>query len=84
MAKGGIEQGMDMNHLLLSAGDPEFIEKFNAIYEEVIQLSSEETVSQSDIQALNDFIRIDMKEYNFRNFGDPGMHSMHPRVAISC
>ncbi|MBA54574.1 MAG: hypothetical protein CMK89_08980 [Pseudomonadales bacterium] len=84
MAKGGIEQGMDMSHLLLSAGDPGFIEKFNAIYDKVIQFSSEQAVPQSEIQALSDFIRFDMKEYNFRNFGDPGMHSMHPRVAMSC
>ncbi len=79
LERGGIYKGMDLNHLLLSAGDPVFVEKFDTVYEKVIEYSTREAVTEDEILALNRFIRQDMAEFNFRKFGDPSMHGVHPR-----
>ena len=79
MEKGGIERGMDMEHLLLSAGDEDFVEKFETIYQRVVEWADQDEVSKADIEALQAFIQHDMQPYNFRNFGDPAMAGMHPR-----
>ncbi|HWX66728.1 MAG TPA: tryptophan 7-halogenase [Rhodanobacter sp.] len=79
MEKGGAGKGMDLNHLLLSAGDEEFVKKFDSIYEKVIQYSKTESVSEEDVEALGKFIREDMKPFNFRKYGNPEMQGVHPR-----
>jgi FADH2 O2-dependent halogenase len=79
MAKGGAGKAMDLDHLLLSAGDKEFVEKFESIYEKVIQYSKDETVSDEDVEALGKFIREDMEPFNFRKYGSPEMQGVHPR-----
>lgn len=76
---GGIYRGMDMDFLLLSAGDPAFVEKFDAVYSKVIEYSTLDAVPETEIDALNLFIREDMAPYNFRGFGRPEMHGVHPR-----
>jgi len=79
LEKGGAGKAMDLNHLLLSAGDKEFVKKFEAIYNKVIEYSKLDVVSQDDAEALAKFIREDMKPFNFRKYGDPDMHGVHPR-----
>lgn len=81
LASGGISKGMDMRYLLLSAGDDDFVSKFEYVYDKVIGYSELETVDEADLADLNRLIREDMKPYNFREFGNPEMHSMHPRRA---
>jgi FADH2 O2-dependent halogenase len=83
MEKGGSSKGMDMEHLLLSAGDEEFVRKFEQVYDEVIRLSKQDTVSDEDAEALARFVREDMKPFNFRKFGHADMHSVHPRRPLT-
>lgn len=82
LASGGIKKGMDSDTLLLNAGDPDFVDKFGVIYDRVMDWSDQDKVVDNDINMLNLYIREDMAPYNFREFGDPKMHSMHPRVVI--
>jgi len=82
LASGGIAKGMDLNYLLLSAGDDGFAEKFEYVYEKVIGYSDFAEVSETDLVALNRLIREEMKPYNFREFGNPDMHCMHPRRPV--
>jgi tetracycline 7-halogenase / FADH2 O2-dependent halogenase len=76
---GGIYRGMDMEYLLLSAGDPRFVEKFETVYKKVIEYSNRDSISAPELDSLNRFIREDMAPFNFRKFGDPDMHGVHPR-----
>lgn len=83
LEKGGAGKVVDMNHLLLSAGDDEFVRKFESIYEKIVEYSKYETVSEQEVEALAKFIREDMKPFNFRNYGSPEMHSVHPRRPLN-
>ncbi|MBL4879715.1 MAG: tryptophan 7-halogenase [Oleispira sp.] len=82
LANGGAKKGMELSSLLLNAGDSEFVKKFDVIYKTIIELSEKDEVSEKDIASLNSYIREDMVDYNFRNFGDPEMRGMHPKVEV--
>jgi len=79
LESGGIYKGMDLDYLLLSAGDSRFVDKFDYVYKKVIEYSRQDTVPESEITALNNFVRNDMAPFNFREFGNPEMHGVHPR-----
>lgn len=79
LEQGGVYHAMNSKHLLLSAGDNEFVEKFNKIYEKVIHLSAQESVKNEDIVYLNKFIREDMKAFNLRDYGNEELKCMHVR-----
>ncbi len=82
LEKGGAGKGMDLDHLLLGAGDDEFVEKFGWLYDKVITHAGESEVSQSAVDMCNKFIREDMMPFNFRRYGDPDMHGVHGRRII--
>jgi FADH2 O2-dependent halogenase len=82
LEKGGAGKGMDINHLLLSAGDEEFVEKFNIIYDRVISSSKKNEISQDESDRFRKFISEELCSFNFRRFGDPELHGVHKRVAV--
>lgn len=79
LEKGGAGKGMDLGHLLLSAGDSGFIDKFNIIYDRVISDFNLDKIDAEEEKFFNDFIRNEMLEYNLRNFGDPQCYGVYPR-----
>lgn len=83
LEKGGAGKAVDLNHLLLSAGDEEFVRKFESIYEKIVEYSTRDTVSEEEIESLAKFIREDMKPFNFRKYGNPEMQSVHPRRQLN-
>lgn len=82
LANGGAKKGMDLSSLLLNAGDQGFVDKFGTIYDKVMEWASREEVVDSEIAMLNLYIREDMEPYNYREFGDPKMFGMHPKVSV--
>lgn len=79
LEKGGIKHAIDHDHLLLSAGDSKFVNKFNQIYEKVIELSKRDSIDIFTKNQFSKFIREDMREFNFREFGNEALGGMHKR-----
>ncbi len=79
LEKGGAGKGMDLDHLLLGAGDDAFVEKFAWLYDKVMAHADESEVSESAVEKCNAFIRDEMLPFNFRRYGDPDMHGVHPK-----
>jgi tetracycline 7-halogenase / FADH2 O2-dependent halogenase len=79
LEKGGAGRAVNLDHLLLNAGDAEFVAKFESIYQKVVQYAKLDTVSQEEVDELARFIREDMKPFNFRRYGHEDMHGVHPR-----
>lgn len=79
---GGIETDLDPGLLILNTGNDDFIEKFTWMYDKVLELNSNNEVDPEETEGLADYLRNQMKNYNFRQFGDPSMAGMHPRVML--
>lgn len=82
LEKGGAGKAVDLDHLLLSAGDKEFVKKFEAIYNKVVEYAKLDAVGEEEVEALARFIREDMRPFNFRRYGYPDMHGVHPRRVV--
>ncbi|QAU23002.1 hypothetical protein EO087_02530 [Dyella sp. M7H15-1] len=79
LEKGGAGKAVDLDHLLLSAGDKVFVEKFESVYRKVVEYAKRDSVSAEEAEELGRFLREDMKPFNFRRYGYPDMHGVHPR-----
>lgn len=80
MYRGGVSRPHDMNFLLLNAGDDEFMAKFASFYQLVMDLNKAETITQDQLDYMRDFIQVQMKPYNFRDYGNPVHGGVHKRV----
>lgn len=79
LERGGVYHAMSLDHLLLSAGDKEFVSKFAEIYDKVIEYSRQDFIASEDVLALNKFVREDMKKFNLRDYGNESLGCMHVR-----
>lgn len=80
--RGGVARPHDMNSLLLSAGDMEFMKKFEHFYDLVLALHKEENIFPETIDYMRNFIQVEMKPYNFRDYGNPAYDGVHKRVPM--
>lgn len=82
MHKGGIQSSLELDKLLLNAGDEKFCDKFEGLYGEVMRLSSKHKVEDFDKEHISRYIREDMVDFNFRKFGYSEMYGVHPRTSM--
>lgn len=78
--RGGVSKPHDDKFLLLNAGDEEFINKFYHFYELVISLNKTDSISDDTLEYMRNFIQNDMREYNYRDYGNPIYNGVHIRV----
>ena len=77
---GGYKRPHDMDFLMLSAGDEEFLEKFGEFYKLVMELCEKDEIDEKTQAYMQDFIQNKMKKYNYRDYGNPIYNGVHGRV----
>ncbi len=76
----GFHHPHDPNYLLLNVGNQDFVEKFEWFYAKVIALYKKDKISQEDLDQMRRFVCDEMKDYNYRDYGNPERQCVHPRV----
>ncbi len=80
--RGGVARPHDMSSLLLNAGDVDFMKKFDHFYDIVIALHGETKILPETIEFMRNFVQVEMKPYNFRDYGNPVYGGVHKRVPM--
>ncbi len=80
--KGGVARPHDLESLLLNAGDAVFMERFNDFYQRVLELNKADSVPTETVEFMRHFIQEKMKDYNFRDYGNPIYGGVHKRVVM--
>ncbi|WP_041598581.1 NAD(P)/FAD-dependent oxidoreductase [Hahella chejuensis] len=78
--RGGIKRPHDLKYLLLNVGDDNFVAKFEEFYTMVKDLHGREEATQEQLDYLRDFVRYEMKDYNYRDYGNPIYGGVHRRL----
>jgi tetracycline 7-halogenase / FADH2 O2-dependent halogenase len=78
---GGIRRPNDPNALLLSTGNPQFVEHFERIYAKVLECNKKDRVSAEEAEFLRAYLQNEMQPYNFRDYGNPSYDGVHYRVS---
>jgi hypothetical protein len=77
-----IKRPADPDALMLHVGDPKFVEHFMHIYNKVLELNKQDTVSPEEAEYFRSFLQNEMKVYNFRDYGNPRYQGVHYRTSL--
>ncbi len=79
--RGGVTRPHDMKSLLLNAGDEKFVARFEEFYSLVKELYTKDSVPQETIAYMKNFVRNEMAEYNYRDYGNDETEGMYDRIS---
>jgi FADH2 O2-dependent halogenase len=77
---GGIKRPNDPTALLLNVGNPVFIENFNYIYAKVLECYRKDQVSSEEVESFRRYLQKEMRDFNYRDYGNPAYDGVHYRV----
>ncbi|MBX2809291.1 MAG: tryptophan 7-halogenase [Cellvibrionaceae bacterium] len=79
----GFVDARDSNNLLLNVGDEKFVKKFNEFYALVKKLNKQNFVSAVTVEHMKNFVQHEMKDYNYRGYGNPKFNGVHDRIKMT-
>ena len=77
---GGIRRPLDEDYLLLNVANRQFTDRFSTIYDKVREYHAMEQLPEGAEEYLQGFLQSDMKEFNYRDYGNPSYSGIHYRL----
>lgn len=78
---GGIKDSMSESSLLLNVGNDTFTEGFNDFYERILRFKDLEELPEDTEGALSSFLRENMRDFNYRDYGNPEYQGIYYRLS---